>query len=200
MSSAAGKKPSDPGRWEDRRPDPAERDAPISAPAYTIRHATLLDLSDLDRIEQESFSTPWSKELIRGAIYNTRYDVRVILCPGLLVQGFYIAHTVQRTSNLDNLAVDQRERQRGLGRQLIDDWILRSRNQNLSSVTLQVNTANQVAQTLYLGYGFRIQRLLRGYYTNGDDAYEMELTLAASVPIPSEQPASSLRRAQGRGT
>lgn len=162
---------------------------------YTIRHASLVDLSELDRIEQESFSTPWSKELIRGAIYNTRYDVRVILCSDLMVQGFYIAHVVQRSSNLDNLAVDQRERQRGLGRQLIDDWILRSRNQDLGALTLQVNTANLIAQTLYLDYGFRIERVLRRYYTNGDDAYEMGLELTPSFRLPSETVAAAAPRA-----
>jgi ribosomal-protein-alanine N-acetyltransferase len=165
---------------------------------YTIRHATLLDLSDLDRIEQECFSTPWSKELIRGAIYNSRYDVRVIQPREQSVLGFYIAHTVQRRSNLDNLAVDRRERQRGLGRRLIDDWIQRSRNQSLGSLTLQVNSLNLVAQTLYLNYGFRIQRLLRGYYTNGDDAYEMELPLEPCCAVPPNDPEPALRRAQGR--
>jgi ribosomal-protein-alanine N-acetyltransferase len=165
---------------------------------YTIRHATLLDLSDIDRIEHECFSMPWSKELIRGAIYNSRYDVRVIQPREQSVLGFYIAHTVQRRSNLDNLAVDQRERQRGLGRRLIDDWIQRSRNQSLGSLTLQVNSVNLVAQTLYLNYGFRIQRLLRGYYTNGDDAYEMELLLEPRSAIPPNDPEPALRRAQGR--
>ena len=164
--------------------------------ASTIRHATLLDLTDLDRIEQESFSTPWSKELIRGAIYNTRYDVRVIHPRERCVQGFYIAHTVHHRSNLDNLAVDRRERQRGLGRSLIDDWIRRSRDQRMHALSLQVNTANTVAQTLYLDYGFGIQRLLRGYYTNGDDAYEMELALAPPLSLQPGERLPAPRRAQ----
>jgi ribosomal-protein-alanine N-acetyltransferase len=161
----------------------------------TIRHATLIDLTDMDRIEQESFSTPWNRDLIRGAIYNSRYEVRVIQPGERSVLGFYIAHTINQRGNLDNLAVDQRERQRGLGRQLIDDWITRSRSIGLASLTLQVNTANLVAQTLYLDYGFRIQRQLGKYYTNGDDAFEMELTFAAS-----HFPAAPLspRQAQGR--
>ncbi len=145
--------------------------------AAPIRHATLNDLADMDHIEQESFSTPWSRELLRGAIYNMRYDVRIVRPRQRHVLGFSIAHTVQRRSNLDNLAVERRERHRGLGRRLIDDWIDRSLEQRLGSLTLQVNTANVVAQTLYQDYGFRIQRLLRGYYTNGDDAYEMGISL-----------------------
>ncbi|MCH8884883.1 MAG: hypothetical protein IIA41_15495, partial [SAR324 cluster bacterium] len=89
--------------------------------AAPIRHATLNDLADMDRIEQESFSTPWSRELLRGAIYNMRYDVRIVRPRQRHVLGFSIAHTVQRRSNLDNLAVERRERHRGLGRRLIDD-------------------------------------------------------------------------------
>jgi ribosomal-protein-alanine N-acetyltransferase len=160
----------------------------------TIRHATLVDLPAMDRIEQESFSTPWNRDLIRGAIYNSRYEVRVVQPGARPVLGFYIAHTVNQRGNLDNLAVDQRERQRGLGRQLIDDWIARARSIGLASLTLQVNTANLVAQTLYLDYGFRVQRQLRTYYTNGDDALDMELAFESPhVALP-----ASPRQAQGR--
>ena len=168
--------------------------ANMNAALDTIRHATLIDLADMDRIEQESFSTPWNRDLIRGAIHNSRYEVRVLQPGDRPVLGFYIAHTVNQRGNLDNLAVDQRERQRGLGRQLIDDWIARARFIGMASLTLQVNTANLVAQTLYLDYGFSIRRQLRAYYTNGDDAFEMELTFAAHhFPAP-----VSPRQAQGR--
>lgn len=163
-----------------------------------VRHATLLDLSILDRIEQESFSTPWSKELIRGAIHNSRYDVRVIQAGGEPVRGFYIAHVVQRRGNLDNLAVDRRERQRGIGRKLIDDWIARSQTQNLSGLTLQVNTANLVAQTLYADYGFRVTRILRHYYANGDDAYEMEVGFAPKRPLVGAENVSAAPQGSSR--
>lgn len=151
----------------------------------SIRHATLLDLSAMDRIEQEAFNTPWSRELLRGAIYNMRYDVRVVRAAEDYVAGFYIAHGVQRRSNLDNLAVDGGYRRRGYGRDMLDDWIRRSREIGLDRLTLQVNTANTAAQLLYEDYGFRVRRTLKRYYTNGQDAYEMTMALAADDPCPS---------------
>ncbi len=142
-----------------------------------IRHATVHDLPEMDRLEQESFNTPWSRELIRGAIYNMRYDVRVIGLDEQDLLGFYIAHGAQRRGNLDNLVVDRSHRRRGYGRRLLDDWMQRSQRAGHTSLTLQVNVANKEAQTLYEGYGFRSRRLLKGYYTNGEDAYEMGVGL-----------------------
>lgn len=142
-----------------------------------IRPANLHDLSEMDRIEQESFNTPWSRELIRGAIYNMRYDVRVIGSDEQGLLGFYIAHGIQRRGNLDNVVVDRSRRRQGYGRRLLDDWIKQSRRAGYTSLTLQVNAANKGAQTLYEAYGFRARRLLRGYYTNGEDAYNMEMSL-----------------------
>lgn len=142
-----------------------------------VRNANLHDLSEMDRIEQESFNTPWSRELIRGAIYNMRYEVRVIGSDEQGLLGFYIAHGVQRRGNLDNLVVDRSHRRQGNGRRLLDDWIQRSRRAGHTSLTLQVNVANKGAQTLYEGYGFRARRLLKGYYTNGEDAYDMGVGL-----------------------
>ena len=142
-----------------------------------IRPANLHDLSEMDRIEQESFNTPWSRELIRGAIYNMRYDVRVIGSDEQGLLGFYIAHGIQRRGNLDNVVVDRSRRRQGYGRRMLDDWMQRSRRAGHTSLTLQVNVANKGAQTLYEAYGFRARRLLRGYYTNGEDAYNMEMAL-----------------------
>ena len=162
-----------------------------------LRSAALSDIDGIDRIEREAFSTPWSRDLLRAAIVNRQYTVQALSEDGRLV-GFYIAHTVQRRSNLDNLAVDAPERRQGHGRRLMQDWMLRARGTGLNGLTLQVNTANAVAQQLYESYGFRTTRLLVAYYPNGDDAYQMELALSEQPadggdPAPPEKPRGAAR-------
>jgi ribosomal-protein-alanine N-acetyltransferase len=162
---------------------------------YTVVPASLADVPQMDHIEQAAFSTPWSRELIRGAILNQKYLVRVLRTPEDAVAGFYIAHTIDQSSNLDNLVVAEQSRRQGHGRRLLRDWIHQAWEQNLSVLTLQVNTKNSSAQRLYRQFHFRPIRLLVGYYPNGEDAFQMEMTFAAYLRETSGAP---LRGAAGR--
>jgi ribosomal-protein-alanine N-acetyltransferase len=155
-------------------------------PALNLAPAALADIDAIDRIEREAFNTPWSRDLLRAAILNAQYRVQILSAPGEGVVGFYIAHTVNEKSNLDNLAVGAHVRGNGYGRTLVTDWIERARADRLESLTLQVNTANRLAQRLYEAFAFRTIRLLVSYYPNGEDAYQMERRLA---PLPEQRTA-----------
>ena len=152
----------------------------------SVETAQLADVAVMDRLEQEAFNTPWSQELLRGAILNPEYIVRVLRHPleGLL--GFYIAHGVEERCNLDNLVVAPPHRNLGHGTLLIQDWIARARGRNLGRLTLQVNTANRDAQRLYERLNFRATRLLVSYYPNGEDAYLMVRELTPERPAATE--------------
>lgn len=149
------------------------------APTWQIEPALPDDIDRIDRIEQEAFTTPWSRDLLRAAITNRQYTVRVLRTEEAAVTGFYIAHIEHRRSNLDNLAVEPDLRNLGYGQQLLDDWLENCRREAVELAGLQVNTANRDAQRLYERYGFRTARLLVSYYPNGDDAYQMERRLRA---------------------
>ena len=138
-----------------------------------LESAQLADVEVMDRLEQEAFNTPWSRELLRGAILNPDYTVRVTRLPTQEVLGFYIAHPDQERFNLDNLVVAPEHRNQGLGTALIQDWAEQGLDRGLSRLTLQVNTDNVAAQRLYKRLGFASARLLVSYYPNGDDAYYM---------------------------
>src|SRR5690242_4182060 len=58
----------------------------------SVTMACLADVPEMDRIEQAAFATPWSRELIRSAILNRKYQVRVLRTPERSVAGFYISH------------------------------------------------------------------------------------------------------------
>ncbi|MCH9045133.1 MAG: GNAT family N-acetyltransferase [SAR324 cluster bacterium] len=144
------------------------------SPAYTIAPASRADIDGIDRIEQQSFATPWSKDLLRAAILNSQYRVQALCTSEDGVLGFYIAHAVKNRSNLDNLAMAAWTRGRGYGSKLVDDWISHALADRLDMLTLQVNTANKGAQRLYERFRFKTARLLVSYYPNGNDAYQME--------------------------
>lgn len=148
---------------------------------HTIGPAFPADIEAIDRIEREAFNTPWSRDLLRGAIVNRQYRVRVMRSPEGNLTGFYIAHTTSRQSNLDNVAVDDWARGQGHGSRLLEDWILSARNEGHAALTLQVNTANRRAQKLYERFRFRTSRLLVSYYPNGEDAFQMVRNLLDTI-------------------
>ena len=164
------------------------------SPEFTIGPAHSADLEAIDRIEREAFNTPWSRDLLRGAVVNGQYRARVLRSPEGHLIGFYIAHIMGRQSNLDNLAVDAWARGRGYGSRLIEDWIRQARMDGGEILTLQVNTANKDAQRLYERFRFQTAKLLVSYYPNGDDAYQMARNLKASP----ETKEGLLRRGRNR--
>jgi ribosomal-protein-alanine N-acetyltransferase len=160
-------------------------------PEFEIVRAGSGDLSAIDRMEREAFKTPWSRDLLRAALQNDAYRVRVLRTATEGVLGFSIAHALGERSNLDNLVVDRSMRSRGYGSQLLLDWIEDAHEQELARVTLQVNTANVRAQKLYETFSFTARKLLVAYYPNGDDAYQMERSIAVA---PELEPAPGSRR------
>ncbi|MDH5753309.1 MAG: GNAT family N-acetyltransferase [Deltaproteobacteria bacterium] len=143
-------------------------------PPAEIEPAHPDDLGVIDRLQQEAFNTPWTTELLRAAILNEEYCVRVLRNPLLGLLGFYISHAVEKRCNLDNLVVRPAQRRKGLGTMLINDWAEQAAAKGLHVLTLQVNTANRDAQRLYERLGFRSTRILISYYPNGNDAFQME--------------------------
>ena len=146
------------------------------------RMATLGDVPHIARIAQDAFETPWSLPMLRAAILNFSYDVRVLRDAADGVLGFFVAHTVLSESNLDILAVDGPVRGNGYGTHLLNTWIDLSREKKLRGLVLQVNTKNAGAIKLYIATRFRKTRRIEGYYPNKDDAFEMKRSLRTAPP------------------
>lgn len=68
------------------------------------------------------------------------------------------------------VAVDPRQRRRGLGRALLEALLEQGRVAGARHATLEVAAGNGAARALYAGCGFQEAGVRRGYYRNGDDA------------------------------
>lgn len=68
------------------------------------------------------------------------------------------------------VAVDPRQRRRGLGRALVEALLEQGRVSGARHATLEVAAGNAAARALYSGCGFQQAGVRRGYYRNGDDA------------------------------
>jgi ribosomal-protein-alanine N-acetyltransferase len=70
-------------------------------------------------------------------------------------------------------AVDRFYRRRGVGSRLMDEFLARCRTRGMRRATLEVRVGNTTAIRFYTRYRFSVTDLLRGYYSDGENGYQM---------------------------
>ena len=80
---------------------------------------------------------------------------------------------VEREARILMFAVDRARRLQGVGSELMETFFARCRTRRLARVTLEVRVSNATAIRFYTRYGFGVTDLLRGYYSDGENGYQM---------------------------
>lgn len=92
------------------------------------------------------------------------------------------------TGEIITLDVHPEYRRRGIGKRLLDQAIALLRQKEVRVIFSQVATTNTPSLMLHLRAGFKIRRVLRGYYPDGSSAYVLVLPARAEG---SNQPSTS---------
>ncbi|MCI4357764.1 MAG: GNAT family N-acetyltransferase [Thermoplasmata archaeon] len=79
-------------------------------------------------------------------------------------------------------AVDRNYRIRGVGTRLMDAFLERCRTKLLRRATLEVRVSNATAIRFYTRFAFSVTDLLRGYYSDGENGYQMAREVAERPP------------------
>lgn len=135
-----------------------------------IRKAALSDLDDIYKIEQSSFDEPWSRVSIEAEFYKDYADVHVYEDNGRVL-AYIITWHIMQEAELVTIAVDERYRRHGVGRQLLMYMLDYYKDCNLWH--LEVNCCNSSAISLYESFGFKVNGTIENYYGNGKHAYRM---------------------------
>ena len=140
-----------------------------------LRKLELRDLSAIERIERESYPTPWSRSMFAGEIAKPSslslgaFDPETESLVGYLVISRYVD-----AWHVMNLAVTDAYRRRGVARTLLDRLFEVTAADERRGYTLEVRVSNRSAIRLYEGLGFVARGVRRGYYTdNREDALIM---------------------------
>jgi ribosomal-protein-alanine N-acetyltransferase len=75
-------------------------------------------------------------------------------------------------------AVDRPWRTLGVGSRLMQTFLDRARQRGLHRATLEVRVSNATAIRFYTRFGFSVVDLLRAYYSDGENGYQMARELA----------------------
>jgi ribosomal-protein-alanine N-acetyltransferase len=139
-----------------------------------IRRLTLGDLSDIERIEQRVYPTPWSRSMFAGELAKPSS-----ICLGAFdeegrLAGYLIVSRYVDAWHVMNLAVHDLRRRSGIASRLLAALFELTAGDVHRGYTLEVRVSNKGAIALYESSGFESSGVRRGYYTdNREDALIM---------------------------
>ena len=153
---------------------------------YRLAPARPEDLDEVARIERESFLVPWKREFFATELVEPFRYARVLVRDDggwPHIGGYLFAVCLYEEFHINKIATDAALRNRGLGRELIEDALERARSTGASHVTLEVRISNVPARHFYCSYGFREAYRRKAYYQDGEDALALALPLKPENPI-----------------
>lgn len=116
-------------------------------------------------LEKECFSAPWSYDGIASELKN---PLSVFLVAEIFgeVAGYVSMNAISYEGFINNLAVKEKYRRRGVGSALIQALIQCAQTREMSILTLEVRPSNLSAIALYEKFGFRREGERKNFYTN----------------------------------
>lgn len=150
--------------------------------ALRIRPLAPTDLGAVISFDQAVFAEDaWSPEVIADVVENPRAHAFVAEAEiGELVTfaGCCVLHISGTLGEVATIGVTPEFRRLGVGRQMMDLMIDRSRRMGVKTLKLFVRPSNRPAICLYGAVGFQATRQISGYYeSDGGDAQIMEISL-----------------------
>ena len=133
--------------------------------SITIRTAVLTDVSDIEHIAEESGLSPWARQGYLDEIERPDSIFLTAETPDCLVSGFVVGRFVPGPeAEIYNIAVAKQLRRRGLGRELLAEFISRCKAKRVEKIWLEVRQSNVNAVSFYKKLGFIKISVRPGFY------------------------------------
>lgn len=136
---------------------------------HTMR---LSDLEEIKNILQTDFDDFWNFEIFKEELVNNnssylvlRYDNEIVCFGGIKI--------ILDEANIMDIVTRKDKRNQGFARFVLNELINISKEQNCTSITLEVNENNLPAIHLYELFNFKEVGERKNYYKNGDTAILM---------------------------
>lgn len=146
---------------------------------FSLRPATEEDLPQIMKIENLVHVSPWTENHFRSELEKP-YSLFLLLTDDETdshLAGYIVAWMMFDECQILNLAVDIPSRGLGLAKEMLRKVIFFASQKGIKRVVLEVRKSNLPAIQLYQGLRFVITHIRKGFYTNGEDAYSMALSL-----------------------
>jgi [ribosomal protein S18]-alanine N-acetyltransferase len=151
--------------------------------SIALRRLELGDLDEIERIEQASYPTPWSRAMFASELAKpSSVSLGAVDETGALV-GYLVLSRYVDAWHVMNVAVAPERRREGIASALLRQLLDQTRGDAKRGYTLEVRVSNVGAIRLYERLGFRGRGIRRAYYTdNREDALIMWRDPESVVP------------------
>lgn len=151
-----------------------------------ISRMTEHDLLEVVEIEEQSGLSRWGWAAYYAELQGTNRDLmliaRVAKAPIIehqRIAGYIVARESAGELHINNVAVRDQYRRRGIGSALLGRIVEAARGRKVQVAFLEVRSGNHAAQALYEKTGFKAIARRADYYSEPtEDAVVMSLTLA----------------------
>lgn len=142
-----------------------------------IREYSSKDFKEVLEIDREAFNP--RNPSFDMYIYLTYGSDIFVADIGNKIVGYVVTMDLdQIRGKIVSIAVRKEFRGSGIGEHLMKRAIERLKEKGKKEIALEVRVSNYVAQNLYEKLGFKIVETIPNYYSDGEDAYYMVLSLS----------------------
>lgn len=141
-----------------------------------IREFRLSDLKRVVEIEEMSFDEPYPPSILKD-IFNLGAGFLVAQEDNIIVGYIIFWIRFEDEGHIISLAVDKKYRRCTVGQKLLGMAIEMFQKFNMKNIKLEVRSENIGALKFYKTMGFYEEKIMPGYYEDGQDAVVMNLPL-----------------------
>jgi ribosomal-protein-alanine N-acetyltransferase len=141
-----------------------------------IEKITFYDLKEIQEIEKRCYSNPWVYQSLENELrlpfafhYKFKIDSKIA--------GYCFCTFLSDNLHINNFCIDKKYQNKGNGFKFLKSLIEEAKNKGVKIITLEVATNNLKALNLYEKTGFKKDRHIRKFYSNGNDALRMFLVV-----------------------
>src|SRR5205807_362609 len=125
----------------------------------------------LEIAQQSATAAQWTSVEYARMLTNSSLSARLVLVIGeegtsRMVHGFLVAKEIAGEWEIENLAVHESQRRRGLGLRLLREFLEQVRLRQAKAIFLEVRESNAAARALYEQCTFSEAGRRRSYYQN----------------------------------
>ncbi len=130
---------------------------------FSVTEMTESHIADIAKLEEECFSSPWSKNALAEELKNPNSHFLVACGDEML--GYIGVQEICGEAYITNIAVFSRFRGSGVGRKLLRAAIDGADARGCEFITLEVRKSNSAAISLYLSEGFEEVGIRKNFYS-----------------------------------
>ena len=139
-----------------------------------LRPMSEKDLPQIEQLEKENFSDPWSFPTLSGLLKSEWDESFVLEREDGVLCGYINYRFLAGEGELMRIAVRKEDRGQGYSRKLMEQMVRSAVGKQIFDLTLEVRAGNVPAIGLYKSYGFRKEAVRKNYYRNPEeDAFIM---------------------------